>query len=856
MDGKCYSPERSHSSLQQQRGDTALQLRCLQAALLTSLPCVALAEADRSLLRHAVPAARQLFLQAINDITVILQGDVDIMVGDTLVRHIKVCQDVLDCLSSTTEYVVSLCSVDCILVQSVPGNVSLVLTQAFKHCRQSESLYGAMFEDMHEMLTMLFQKCSRLQSHFLTAMTSVIKFNCFFEDELVLLTEVLESMSEVGDLAAALDIKAMVDVWKGYTQLAEAYCEHLKPRLDVAKAIASLSQQVVTNLEATVCLDASEGKLMTRNIKVISFQLKVIIKLCEQYADYLGDCHEHLVVLLVSLYRLSGCGLQLMETATVITEVVDRHAGIAAEPLVAALVSDISFAQKYFEGIELKETGTGASHLGTVLLSVAVLKKLIHADNNTRKFWLNDENNIFRNVFQKVGSLHLELSWPLQIPGIMSGGEPQRMVDLYEHLLTHLAGFVMSVSVGEFPGVEGVLLENILQANAWKALLATDLWCIVARYGSADLCFQHVCQLSSVLERLPAAESRPEGVFLVSLLRRLFPLLSAKHVAVLPDVLPVPEHLGVWAVVPPALLPTRVAGQLQGHFASCVDAWLEQPLSVDLYEAVVCSLSAVAGSMTATPPDGGLVTRVVSLWHSVENAVSSLGDDALAHWLHRLMLHLCDATTALLAHINNRQLQQVLSCMRKLVSVRCSSAKLCVVMILRNLGDKYMDMDADQSAVSKLVAGLFATLLKDKNVLVSEAILEAFEYFAHVTQHAEIVAASVQDDEASQQKVAAYLQKILPNQKPVLAMKQYLSHQSQIEFVHKCCAPSVNGSIQGTQPVKKFKVDGCDDNVKKDIQQYLALSKKVVGFVLLKRVPCDERVELKKSAAEMLDACC
>jgi len=74
------------------------------------------------------------------------------------------------------------------------------------------------------------------------------------------------------------------------------------------------------------------------------------------------------------------------------------------------------------------------------------------------------------------------MSWDLQLPGVRHSGEPEGTMDLYESVVTHIAGFVLSVSVQEFLSVEQILLESVMQPTIWRALLAMDVWCIIARY--------------------------------------------------------------------------------------------------------------------------------------------------------------------------------------------------------------------------------------------------------------------------------------------------------------------------------------------------------------------------------------
>jgi hypothetical protein len=76
---------------------------------------------------------------------------------------------------------------------------------------------------------------------------------------------------------------------------------------------------------------------------------------------------------------------------------------------------------------------------------------------------------------------HAEMSWDLHFLGVRHSDEPERMTGLYETIVTHVGGFILSASVQEFALVEQILLESIMQPTVWRALLAMDVWCIMAR---------------------------------------------------------------------------------------------------------------------------------------------------------------------------------------------------------------------------------------------------------------------------------------------------------------------------------------------------------------------------------------
>nr|CAD7440570.1 unnamed protein product [Timema bartmani] len=535
-----------HNSLEKCSDQKSVTMKLVQALLVQCLPYVPTKEIDETLLQHAMPAAKQIF--------------------------IEVCLELLNWLDCAIQYIMSLGALDVLLVQSAPKNIADILFRSFKHCKDSEALYGDLFQTVSETLTVLFRKTHTLQSHYISALSENFQFNCMFEDELDMLTQVLVLLSTTGELVVGLDAKTMAEQWKGYIRLAERHAEHLRPRLDVASPI-----------------------------------------------------------------RLSRAGLQYRETDAQIAQVVETHAGIAEEPLLALLVSDASFSEK-----------------------------LLQSDLAVRKLWLDQDKNlnIIFQLFTLFGQCHGELSWPLQIPGVMLDGEPPRSVDLYETVLTHLAGFVMTVSAEQFSVIEAAMLENILQCNVWRAMLAMDLWCLVARYGSAELCFHHIIFLLRILEKFPpGGPRRPEAVFLSSLLGQLFPLLSDEHKAAVCKHFPPSQHPGLWGSLGVSCLPdalkSSVAEKLMQGVVRSLKSLVTDPPDIQLYNQLVKCLPAVPVITEVVLPTPGFISDMVNVWERInlpEVYTSQETSQQGTQWLHHLATLLCDATVPLVAHVDNSQL--------------------------------------------------------------------------------------------------------------------------------------------------------------------------------------------------------
>ncbi|XP_020612255.1 uncharacterized protein C1orf112 homolog isoform X2 [Orbicella faveolata] len=161
-------------------------------------------------------------------------------------------------------------------------------------------------------------------------------------------------------------------------------------------------------------------------------------------------------------------------------------------------------------------------------------------------------------VFQSFKLCVLEICLPVFVDGVMSKGKPLREVTFYEHVCTRMCSLVASTPATCFPVVERCLLEHVLQDDLLCALLASDVWCFMARWGSAELCAGHVSVLTQLLLKLPTAEAA--YLHLSMLIQRLARLMAVEHQETLVTSFPPSkeENVSAWCVFPLQDMPESV----------------------------------------------------------------------------------------------------------------------------------------------------------------------------------------------------------------------------------------------------------------------------------------------------------
>ncbi|KAK4469727.1 hypothetical protein MN116_007251 [Schistosoma mekongi] len=113
--------------------------------------------------------------------------------------------------------------------------------------------------------------------------------------------------------------------------------------------------------------------------------------------------------------------------------------------------------------------------------------------------WMNDSFNIYKELFEACEKIDLSLS-----------GENNRINDkkypcsgeFYTTTLQQICSSVCGLPMTCFPYLETVLLSSVLSEHPFVHLLAMDVWCFVARYGTGDLCLHYVTILTKLVNRV------------------------------------------------------------------------------------------------------------------------------------------------------------------------------------------------------------------------------------------------------------------------------------------------------------------------------------------------------------------
>lgn len=283
-------------------------LRSVEICSSVGLQYFSMESLEKEIFAIACPAVKKLFFNKLQ----VLENNVSLnehQARTTYFQSLKTCSTILSYFCDFFLYFsdfqeVTVTNVEHLLTVSVE-----LMYKCIYHCEVSEKVYGPNFSLATDYLTSCFKKCSELIDLFLNFVTNKLTCNLNEDEKKQIIVEILVYLSKSGIALMNLDVKTMGKVWKTYVSLLEKYLCYIKDNIDVSETIKNLTRSITSSVE-TILLENEDKQELIRTIKLACFNLKLIIKFCELFADSLNNCQKSLLNLLMLLSRyftVSNC---------------------------------------------------------------------------------------------------------------------------------------------------------------------------------------------------------------------------------------------------------------------------------------------------------------------------------------------------------------------------------------------------------------------------------------------------------------------------------------------------------------------------------------------------------------------
>ncbi|XP_071096600.1 FIGNL1-interacting regulator of recombination and mitosis-like [Haliotis cracherodii] len=749
------------------------------------LPCVKQHEAEKKIFSKIAGKTCKNFDKILDGIRSGINQGTRRAAGE-ITQSLEMAVEVVDCVESCVRGVSS-SQLEVEHVHSLPGCTVHILAGSYTHCKDSGDLYKDLLGLLSEPLSSLFRKAHSLQMAFLNMFDRTTIAGEASDQDVQDLCQVCDGLFEVCQIVTALDMKVVVSLWKAVSKISSQYKHLLQGQLDMCRMIRHLCREVVTGYQYLFQLlprvdedgmvqSQGDEKAFVKSLKILGFQVKILVILIKDFRDYLGQCEKEVFELILNIHRLLPPSLSAPKLQLTHLDQIRSQISVAVDPLLSSLTGNRHFRKCVTRRI----TDVPEDHLLPLLLvQTLILEMLPKLSGEDQDQWIHHTvypedtpvDNILQAVFYSIGKCYVELAVPVSLPGVIVPGKQQRDASLYEFVCTHLCGFIGSFPARHFAVLEEILFANSLSPNPYQASMAVDCWCFMARYGSAELCYQHVLLLVQMYQDLTKSpHSHLATSRLSAVLHRLAKFLAPQHQQSLLKEFPPSENVQLWSELPLVAMTTSMARDVMEELITrCTKSmhnWIntsEKTLGqLDNVNVCVKCLAHLYSSPSlvekcVTPQLQSVVLeKVAHLWRTLAAASWDLRPalEALLAAMYRL-------SAQLVGFLQTPDILQILTVTQRLL-VQPSSVllRLEVVGFLQKCGAAKLAPSFEQSQTLHKLPEVFCPSLRDPHCIVQHRALQAFTSFAEETVHESVVPECLERDASLQDKVVAFLNKV------------------------------------------------------------------------------------------------
>nr|XP_046247847.1 uncharacterized protein C1orf112 homolog isoform X2 [Scatophagus argus] len=783
-------------------------IRILKIITEMFLPHIGLSELEEECFSKILPKAVAMFDSMMKEILNQVGGlsSQNTELCALLRRILQAMMQIIDALSTCVRHISTFEEApDLDAIRSLPTCIMKVLRETFQHCKDSEVVYCGRLSLVADLLQGLFKEAYTLQKGLLELLDRVSLDSSPSEEEVSDVVTVIHSLLDICCIISNLDIALHANTWKflikqslKYQSLVEEHLRH-----------GDISNRLCDNLLASFhnCFELAEQikhaglqgatqspeyKLFQKTAKMCRFFANTLVHYIKEFKFFLSkycSCFHKVYLQIISKFPPSMCAPKL---PSALSDELHAAALVPMDVLLLQLLPLRPFAEVVLQ----QNLRLSPEHeLPQCLLLVNILGQLTSQPEEVLHLWYAGSQfsedtprlPLYKALFTSFRRCHTERKVPVQLPGVMMKGQAQVQVTLHHHMCVQLCASVAALPPVYFSMLERCLVDAVLQADTQTALLATDVWCFAARYGTAELCLHHVLLIAQLVKA--CTPECYQSFHLGLLLRRMVFLMTPTHQELVARFSPSEvENLPVWQHV---LL--RALSQDTRHCVETDIIGLTQKTltdwqngghklgQVEKVNVVLLSLLAVVRGQSAPEEQCVLsASRIITqLWLRMSP------DQVQTHPVLQCTLQLLLSISAfLMKNIEHQVILQALVCVDTVLSQGCAEPQLLLAALefLASLGKIFVPPESQNQILPRL-SSLFGVLLSHRSWLLHQHALEAFSHFAEITNHEEVISQSLCEED-TKTKVVNYLSKSVNAEEDVDSRLQRLKLERAVIEQH------------------------------------------------------------------------
>ncbi|KAK2189109.1 hypothetical protein NP493_115g09011 [Ridgeia piscesae] len=537
---------------------------------------------------------------------------------------------------------------------------SMQLESVLADLQESGTIYKELLGSVSQQLSALFRKAHSLQMEFISLIDKVIISSS--QTDLQDMCAVIHGICDLSDIATRLDVKGEHFRWLC------RYKEQLCDWLDIGRMLRSLCRDMCASYCYTTSMtshcpqgteDQEEEKLFRKNVKILGFQMKVLVTLVKEFKDYLGSCVPQLCY---TFSRIPPCLLAAPLRRDHIED-IERHVSVGVQPLMSYLIPN-----RHFMRCLTATERDSELHLPQLLALISVAGMVGKYPDDVRSLWIEPKK---------------------------TSSEDTPELPLMTAIFSTLTQCMFFSSLGLIK--ETCLLENLFSQRLHSALLASDIWCFLARTGTAEQCHLQ-CVFLAKLHITVSPSPSSQCCHLAALVRRIVKLLTPEHQDEFISLFTVsPKTLSLWSVVSVSDLDVSLRHQVTGDIVTVctqvIHVWCHMSTrtvddAIMLENAVSCLTNLFQSDSVADYTDTKQRKNIVETSHDAWQTLS-MTFVVRSPVLQNVVSSLFSLAAYILSDLDNKH---VLQLVKNASACLCHGVrdhvKLAILCFLEHLGAK------------------------------------------------------------------------------------------------------------------------------------------------------------------------
>ncbi|XP_030626724.1 FIGNL1-interacting regulator of recombination and mitosis [Chanos chanos] len=747
------------------------------------LPHLPLSEMEEECFSKVLPKAVRIFTNLLEEISKQVGGlsSQNTELHASLRNILQMMVRTLEALSGCVRHV---CSVEepvsLSAIRTLPACTLRILKETFRHCKESEVVYNGRLSLVGDLLQGMFKEAYSLQKNLMELLEKISLENNASEDEIADMVTVIHSLLDICSIISSLDIALHANTWKFIIKQSIKHQSLVEERIQHGDIVSSLCEDLLASLRS--CLELAEQikrvrlqetahspeyKLFQKTTKMCRFFANTLVHYIKEFKAFLAkQCSRFHQLYLQILSKFPPS----LFVAAAPPALCEELSGAVLVPM-DALLTQLLHLRAFAESVLAKHQHVSPETLlPQCLLLVNVISKLSSQPEEALQLWADGSQfpedtprlSVFEALLLSFRRCPVERAVPVRLPGVMLQGRAQGKVSLHQHVCVHLCACIAVLPPRHFPLLERSLLGAVLQSDTQTAVLATDVWCFLARYGTAELCLHHSLLCVHLIKSCPGESYQLSHLAL--LLRRLLFLMTPNHQMELVEHFPPSQedHLCVWRHILLRSLSQdarqRVEGDVVGMATAAVEDWQRSGWRLDGLERVnrvlECLLMVMKGESLQTESTVSSLKVLTQLWSRMcASQVQTYPG------IQRCVKVLLSMSAVLIKNMEPPVICQALVCLSGLQLHQCpDDLLLAALQFLASLGKVFFPSHI-QCQVFPRLSSLFSALLAHESWLLHQHALEAFALFAELTNHEEVISQSLISEE-TKTKVVNFLSKL------------------------------------------------------------------------------------------------